>query len=322
MRKGDPQFKAVVDKATAELYRSPEIMVIYKEVVLVAGAAEGAELQRSDRSGFAEAVRTPDPIAPTPPHTARISLQYNWNWSVFWDQSPEGDGTYLHMLVQGLLTTLEVSVLAWVLAFGLGSLMGVLRTWPAAGWGGRVQAPLCRRAGSSCSGTFLCWCSCFCFISFCRRCCQGLLGHLVEAVARWGVLHRGGRGGAVHVGAGGGAAGGGDRRVAGRAAGGGYGAGAHDDPDVSVCAVAGGLSDHLADADERDAGDDQEHFGGADDRAGGADGAGAGRCRSSASRCSRRIRRRRLLILLVNIVVTVLARWFERRVQLPGSDRA
>ena len=65
-------------------------------------------------------------------------MQYNWNWSVFWDQSPEGDGTYLHMLVQGLLTTLEVAALAWVLAFGLGSLMGVLRTWPSTGWPGRA----------------------------------------------------------------------------------------------------------------------------------------------------------------------------------------
>ena len=31
MRRGDPQFKAVVDKATAELYKSPEIMVIYNK---------------------------------------------------------------------------------------------------------------------------------------------------------------------------------------------------------------------------------------------------------------------------------------------------
>lgn len=57
-------------------------------------------------------------------------MQYNWNWSIFWDQSPEGDGTYLHMLWQGLLTTLETAALAWVLAFVLGSVMGVLRSMP------------------------------------------------------------------------------------------------------------------------------------------------------------------------------------------------
>jgi glutamate/aspartate transport system permease protein len=57
-------------------------------------------------------------------------LQYNWNWGVFWDQSPEGDGTYLHMLVQGLLTTLETAGLAWVIAFVVGSAVGVLRTLP------------------------------------------------------------------------------------------------------------------------------------------------------------------------------------------------
>ena len=57
-------------------------------------------------------------------------MQYNWNWSIFWDQSPEGTGTYLHMLLQGMLTTLETAALAWVLAFVLGSLMGVLRSMP------------------------------------------------------------------------------------------------------------------------------------------------------------------------------------------------
>ncbi len=57
-------------------------------------------------------------------------MQYNWNWGVFWDQSPEGDGTYLHMLVQGLLTTLETAGLAWVIAFVVGSAVGVLRTLP------------------------------------------------------------------------------------------------------------------------------------------------------------------------------------------------
>lgn len=57
-------------------------------------------------------------------------MQYNWNWSIFWDQSPEGDGTYLHMLLQGMLTTLETAALAWVLAFVLGSVMGVLRSMP------------------------------------------------------------------------------------------------------------------------------------------------------------------------------------------------
>jgi len=58
-------------------------------------------------------------------------VSYNWNWRIFWEPSPEGAGTYWDMLLQGLLTTLEVSVLAWMVALALGCLMGVLRTLPS-----------------------------------------------------------------------------------------------------------------------------------------------------------------------------------------------
>ena len=57
-------------------------------------------------------------------------MKYHWNWSVFWDQSPEGTGTYLDLLLQGLVTTLEVAALAWVVALVLGCGIGVLRTLP------------------------------------------------------------------------------------------------------------------------------------------------------------------------------------------------
>jgi glutamate/aspartate transport system permease protein len=57
-------------------------------------------------------------------------VSYHWNWRIFWEPSPEGAGTYWTMLLQGLVTTLEVSVLAWAVALVLGSLMGVLRTVP------------------------------------------------------------------------------------------------------------------------------------------------------------------------------------------------
>ncbi len=58
-------------------------------------------------------------------------MSYNWNWRIFWEPSPEGAGTYWDMLLQGLLTTLEVSALAWMVALALGCLMGVLRTLPS-----------------------------------------------------------------------------------------------------------------------------------------------------------------------------------------------
>ena len=57
-------------------------------------------------------------------------MGYHWNWGIFWDASPEGNGTYLDMLIQGLGTTLLTATLAWTLAFTVGSGIGVLRTLP------------------------------------------------------------------------------------------------------------------------------------------------------------------------------------------------
>lgn len=57
-------------------------------------------------------------------------MQYNWNWNVFWLPSPEGDGSYMDMLVSGLWTTLATAALAWVLAFTIGSAVGIMRTMP------------------------------------------------------------------------------------------------------------------------------------------------------------------------------------------------
>jgi len=51
-------------------------------------------------------------------------VNYRFNWSVLWS------GQSGHWLLQGLLTTLEISALAWVLAVFLGILSGALRTAP------------------------------------------------------------------------------------------------------------------------------------------------------------------------------------------------
>jgi len=65
-------------------------------------------------------------------------VNYHWNWSIFWDPSPEGSGTYLDLLLQGLLTTLETAAAAWVVALVLGCLMGVFRSLPGDTWLGRM----------------------------------------------------------------------------------------------------------------------------------------------------------------------------------------
>jgi glutamate/aspartate transport system permease protein len=58
-------------------------------------------------------------------------MNYNWNWSIFWDASPEGGGTYFDLLLSGLWFTIFVSLFAWVIALALGWTVGVMRTLPS-----------------------------------------------------------------------------------------------------------------------------------------------------------------------------------------------
>jgi len=58
-------------------------------------------------------------------------MNYNWNWRIFFDASPEGNGTYLDMLLSGLMWTIATALCSWFIAFFLGSLIGVLRTLPS-----------------------------------------------------------------------------------------------------------------------------------------------------------------------------------------------
>lgn len=62
-------------------------------------------------------------------------MSYQWNWSVFTQETMVGDGsTYASWMLSGLKMTVMVSLSAWVLALLLGGLVGVLRTVPAKGW--------------------------------------------------------------------------------------------------------------------------------------------------------------------------------------------
>jgi glutamate/aspartate transport system permease protein len=65
-------------------------------------------------------------------------VNYHWNWRIFWEPAPDGTGTYLDMLLSGLLVTIEVALCAWIIALALGSVVGVLRTLPSktASWVG------------------------------------------------------------------------------------------------------------------------------------------------------------------------------------------
>jgi polar amino acid transport system permease protein len=58
-------------------------------------------------------------------------VNYTFDWSVLWSGQPG------QWLLQGLITTLQLSALAWVLAVALGILAGALRTvpWSPLRWG-------------------------------------------------------------------------------------------------------------------------------------------------------------------------------------------
>ena len=50
------------------------------------------------------------------------------NLGIFLEQVPDGDGTWLEVLLSGLAWTLSTAALAWIMAFVLGSIVGVART--------------------------------------------------------------------------------------------------------------------------------------------------------------------------------------------------
>jgi glutamate/aspartate transport system permease protein len=52
------------------------------------------------------------------------------DWKVFLETAPSGGMTYLGWLASGTMWTLLVSIFAWVIAFSLGSVLGVLKTTP------------------------------------------------------------------------------------------------------------------------------------------------------------------------------------------------
>ena len=52
------------------------------------------------------------------------------DWNIFFRPAFDGSGTYLRFLLAGFEWTLLLSFLAWILAFVIGSIIGVIRTLP------------------------------------------------------------------------------------------------------------------------------------------------------------------------------------------------
>jgi glutamate/aspartate transport system permease protein len=57
-------------------------------------------------------------------------MNYNWNWNIFWQMSPDGTHTYIETLLAGLGWTIATALSAWVMALILGIAVGVARTLP------------------------------------------------------------------------------------------------------------------------------------------------------------------------------------------------
>lgn len=57
-------------------------------------------------------------------------MGYHWNWGIYFEKVQGGSVTYFHWLLTGLGWTIAVSLVAWILALALGSMVGVARTTP------------------------------------------------------------------------------------------------------------------------------------------------------------------------------------------------
>jgi glutamate/aspartate transport system permease protein len=57
-------------------------------------------------------------------------MNYNWNWGIFWELSPDASGSYLQTLFYGLGWTLATALTAWLIALALGVVVGTVRTTP------------------------------------------------------------------------------------------------------------------------------------------------------------------------------------------------
>lgn len=57
-------------------------------------------------------------------------MSIDWNWGIFLQQAPFGNTTYLGWIWSGFQVTVTLSLCAWIIAFLVGSLFGILRTVP------------------------------------------------------------------------------------------------------------------------------------------------------------------------------------------------
>lgn len=52
----------------------------------------------------------------------------DFNWTLFFQPTPYGDGIYLNWLWDGIIVTVSLAVTSWIIAFLIGSVVGICRT--------------------------------------------------------------------------------------------------------------------------------------------------------------------------------------------------
>ncbi|TBV14886.1 amino acid ABC transporter permease [Stutzerimonas kirkiae] len=57
-------------------------------------------------------------------------MDYNWDWSIYFKSTGIGSEIYLDWFITGLGWTIAIALVGWLIALGLGSLLGVMRTLP------------------------------------------------------------------------------------------------------------------------------------------------------------------------------------------------
>ncbi len=165
LRREDPQFKALVDRAVTpgdevrrdrqdlrQVVHQPDSAAEHQPQLPADAAAQGSvrQPQRPRRAVAAGRFAGPtgagsrrasgpclfrqSPVRSRVPapgggnSRSGTSMNYNWNWGVFFQETPDGDNQYWELLVEGLGWTLAVSVVAWIIAMVIGSLVGTIRT--------------------------------------------------------------------------------------------------------------------------------------------------------------------------------------------------
>lgn len=137
LRKDDAAFKRLADNALASLMRTGEFEKIYAKWflapipphTLTLGIPIGLELKKIIADPQA-ALRTAPAKEPSGAPAAKRGMGYNWNWRIFSEMSPDGQGTYLDLLLDGAKWTVVTALLSWIMAMAIGVAVGIARTSP------------------------------------------------------------------------------------------------------------------------------------------------------------------------------------------------